>query len=122
MRSILLMTAVCTLFSAVDTVTAAVRILEDSPLFNAGHGEYFIRFAAAHDVPALVAYRGWSVHKAAAHVIHQKLKPAGGQLCPGLCANISLHHQPRPLAGASSNPLHISRLLSPTRFPQYFLC
>ena len=43
-----------------------------------GHGEYFIRFAAAHDVSALVAYRGWSVEKAAAHVIHKKLKPAGG--------------------------------------------
>ena len=43
-----------------------------------GHGEYFIRFAAAHDVSALVAYRGWSIGKAAAHVIHNKLKPAGG--------------------------------------------
>jgi beta-aspartyl-peptidase (threonine type) len=43
-----------------------------------GHGEYFIRFAAAHDVSALVAYRGWTIKKAAAHVIHNKLKPAGG--------------------------------------------
>jgi len=43
-----------------------------------GHGEYFIRFAASHDVAALVEYRGWSVRKAAAHVIHEKLKPAGG--------------------------------------------
>ncbi len=43
-----------------------------------GHGEYFIRFAATHDVSALVEYRGWSVQKAAAHVIHKKLKPAGG--------------------------------------------
>ncbi len=44
-----------------------------------GHGEYFIRFAAAHDVSALVEYRGWSVQKAAAYVIHKKLEPAGGK-------------------------------------------
>lgn len=43
-----------------------------------GHGEFFIRFAAAHDVSALVEYRGWSIQKAADHVIHKKLKPAGG--------------------------------------------
>lgn len=44
-----------------------------------GHGEYFIRFSAAHDVSALVEYRGWSVDRAAAYVIHKKLKPAGGK-------------------------------------------
>ena len=44
-----------------------------------GHGEYFIRFSAAHDVSALVEYKGWSIKKAASHVIHHKLKPAGGR-------------------------------------------
>jgi beta-aspartyl-peptidase (threonine type) len=44
-----------------------------------GHGEYFIRFSVAHDINALVAYKGLSVSGAANEVIHDKLKPAGGE-------------------------------------------
>ncbi len=43
-----------------------------------GHGEYFLRFVAAHDVSALVEYRGLTVGEAADEVIHRKLAPAGG--------------------------------------------
>jgi beta-aspartyl-peptidase (threonine type) len=43
-----------------------------------GHGEFFIRFAVAYDVGALMKYKGLTVESAAAEVIHGKLKPAGG--------------------------------------------
>mgnify|MGYP000069932193 CR=1 FL=1 len=43
-----------------------------------GHGEYFIRYAVAHDLNALMAYKGWPLDKAANHIIFEKLKPAGG--------------------------------------------
>jgi len=44
-----------------------------------GDGEYFIRAVAAHDIAALVEYRRLSVAEAARIVIHEKIKPAGGQ-------------------------------------------
>ena len=63
----------------------------DSPLIGAGtyanrvcavsgtgHGEFFIRHAVAHDIAALMEYRGLSAHEAAHHVIHDKVAPAGG--------------------------------------------
>lgn len=43
-----------------------------------GHGEYFIRYAAAHDVSALMAYKNYSVKKAAEEVI-AKIDAAGGK-------------------------------------------
>ncbi|MGA2257653.1 MAG: isoaspartyl peptidase/L-asparaginase, partial [Thermoguttaceae bacterium] len=43
-----------------------------------GDGEYFIRAVAAHDIAALVEYKGLSVAEAARFVIHEKIKPAGG--------------------------------------------
>lgn len=43
-----------------------------------GHGEYFIRYAVAHDIHALMAYGKKSLEKAAKEVVHEKLKPAGG--------------------------------------------
>ena len=43
-----------------------------------GHGEYFIRYAVAHDICALVEYRNWSLERAAREVVQNKLKPAGG--------------------------------------------
>lgn len=66
--------------------------LGDSPIIGAGtyaddatcavsctgHGEYFIRFAVAHDLSALMAYKGLSVEEAGKHIIHDKLKQAGG--------------------------------------------
>ncbi len=63
----------------------------DSPLIGAGtyanefcavsgtgHGEFFIRYCVAHDIAALVEYRGLSVRAAAELVVHQKVAPAGG--------------------------------------------
>jgi len=44
-----------------------------------GDGEYFIRAVAAHDIAALVEYRGLSVAEAVRIVIHEKIKPAGGE-------------------------------------------
>jgi beta-aspartyl-peptidase (threonine type) len=43
-----------------------------------GHGEYFIRSVVAHDICALVAYRGWSLARAAHEVVQHKLKERGG--------------------------------------------
>ncbi|MES2464848.1 MAG: isoaspartyl peptidase/L-asparaginase [Armatimonadota bacterium] len=43
-----------------------------------GHGEYFIRHAAAHDIAARMAYAGRSVSEAAYEVIHERLMPVGG--------------------------------------------
>ena len=63
----------------------------DSPLIGAGtyanhvcavsgtgHGEFFIRHAVAHDIAALMEYRGLDVEAAAHQVIHDKVAPAGG--------------------------------------------
>ena len=44
-----------------------------------GHGEFFIRYAAAYDVCARVKYQQWSIERAASHVIHKTLEPAGGK-------------------------------------------
>jgi beta-aspartyl-peptidase (threonine type) len=43
-----------------------------------GHGEYFIRYAVGHDMTALMAYKGMSLEAAGQHIIHEKLKEAGG--------------------------------------------
>ncbi|MGH9456542.1 MAG: isoaspartyl peptidase/L-asparaginase family protein [Thermoanaerobaculia bacterium] len=45
---------------------------------STGHGEFFIRWAAAYDVAALMEYRGLSVEEAARTVIHEKLEAVGG--------------------------------------------
>lgn len=44
-----------------------------------GHGEYFIRYAVAHDIVALMKYKGLAVNAAADEVIRKKLKAAGGE-------------------------------------------
>lgn len=38
-----------------------------------GHGEYFIRLAVAHDISALVEYKGYTVEQAAKEVVMKKL-------------------------------------------------
>jgi beta-aspartyl-peptidase (threonine type) len=43
-----------------------------------GHGEYFIRFTVAHDISALMEYKGLSLDDAARVVIKEKLVKAGG--------------------------------------------
>jgi beta-aspartyl-peptidase (threonine type) len=43
-----------------------------------GHGEYFIRYTVAHDISALMEYKGLSLDDAARAVIKNKLASAGG--------------------------------------------
>ena len=43
-----------------------------------GHGEYFIRYAVAHDICARVRYQDKSLQQAADEVIMQELKSGGG--------------------------------------------
>ncbi len=45
---------------------------------STGHGEYFIRYAVAHDISAMMEYKGVSLQEAANTVINEKLKAAGG--------------------------------------------
>jgi len=66
--------------------------LGDSPIIGAGtyannqtcavsctgHGEYFIRYAVAYDVSAMMEYKGESFQKAADYIIKEKLKSKGG--------------------------------------------
>jgi beta-aspartyl-peptidase (threonine type) len=43
-----------------------------------GHGEYFIRWAVAHDISALMEYKAYDVESAAREVVEKKLVKAGG--------------------------------------------
>ncbi len=45
---------------------------------STGHGEYFIRYAVAYDISAMVEYAGKPFVEAADYVINQKLKENGG--------------------------------------------
>ena len=44
-----------------------------------GHGEFFIRYAVAHDVWALMVYKGLSLAEAADFVVNKKLVEKGGE-------------------------------------------
>ncbi len=44
-----------------------------------GHGEFFIRYTVAHDISALMEYKGLTLTEAADLVVNQKLKTAGGE-------------------------------------------
>lgn len=46
---------------------------------STGHGEYFIRWAVAHDISAMMEYKDVSIREAASHVIMEKLAAAGGE-------------------------------------------
>jgi beta-aspartyl-peptidase (threonine type) len=43
-----------------------------------GHGEYFIRWTVAHDISALMEYKGLSLKEASELVVNDKLVKAGG--------------------------------------------
>jgi beta-aspartyl-peptidase (threonine type) len=43
-----------------------------------GHGEFFIRWAVAHDISALMEYKGYDVETAAREVVEKKLVEVGG--------------------------------------------
>jgi beta-aspartyl-peptidase (threonine type) len=44
-----------------------------------GHGEYFIRAAVAHDISALMEYKGYTVEQAAKEVVMKKLVKMGAE-------------------------------------------
>jgi beta-aspartyl-peptidase (threonine type) len=44
-----------------------------------GEGEHFMRVVAAHALSALMELKGWSVERAAKHVIHERLARIGGR-------------------------------------------
>lgn len=46
---------------------------------STGHGEYFIRYAVAHDISAMMEYAQTSLSEAASHVVMEKLAAAGGE-------------------------------------------
>lgn len=43
-----------------------------------GHGEFFIRWAVAHDISALMEYKSYDVEEAAKEVVEKKLVDVGG--------------------------------------------
>ncbi len=46
---------------------------------STGHGEFFIRYAVAHDISAMMDYKGISLQQAADEVVMKKLKDAKGE-------------------------------------------
>lgn len=58
-----------------------------------GHGEYFIRWTVAHDISALMEYKGLSLRDASELVVNDKLVKAGGSggvICMDRSGNISM--------------------------------
>ena len=58
-----------------------------------GHGEYFIRWTVAHDISALMEYKGLSLKEASELVVNVKLVKAGGSggvICIDRSGNISM--------------------------------
>jgi beta-aspartyl-peptidase (threonine type) len=58
-----------------------------------GHGEYFIRWTVAHDISALMEYKGLSLKDASELVVNDKLVKAGGSggvICIDKAGNVSM--------------------------------
>lgn len=58
-----------------------------------GHGEYFIRWTVAHDISALMQYKGLTLKEASELVVMDKLVKAGGSggvICVDKSGNVSL--------------------------------
>lgn len=58
-----------------------------------GHGEYFIRWTVAHDISALMEYKGFTLDEASELVINDKLVKAGGSggvICLDKAGNVSM--------------------------------
>ena len=58
-----------------------------------GHGEYFIRWTVAHDISALMDYKGLTLKEASELVVNDKLVKAGGSggvICVDRYGNISM--------------------------------
>jgi beta-aspartyl-peptidase (threonine type) len=58
-----------------------------------GHGEFFIRWTVAHDISALMEYKGLTLKEASELVVNDKLVKAGGSggvICVDKSGNISM--------------------------------
>lgn len=58
-----------------------------------GHGEYFIRWTVAHDISALMEYKGLTLNEASGLVVNDKLVKAGGSggvICIDKTGNVSM--------------------------------
>ena len=58
-----------------------------------GHGEFFIRWTVAHDISALMEYKGLSLKEASELVVNEKLVKAGGSggvICIDKSGNVSM--------------------------------
>jgi len=58
-----------------------------------GHGEFFIRWTVAHDISALIEYKGLSLKGASELVVNDKLVKAGGSggvICVDKAGNVSI--------------------------------
>jgi beta-aspartyl-peptidase (threonine type) len=58
-----------------------------------GHGEFFIRWTVAHDISALMEYKGLSLMEASELVVNDKLVKAGGSggvICVDTKGNVSM--------------------------------
>jgi L-asparaginase / beta-aspartyl-peptidase len=58
-----------------------------------GHGEYFIRWTVAHDISALMEYKGLSLKEASDLVVNDKLVKAGGSggvICLDKSGNVAM--------------------------------
>jgi L-asparaginase / beta-aspartyl-peptidase len=58
-----------------------------------GHGEFFIRWTVAHDISALMEYKGISLKEASELVVNDKLVKAGGSggvICIDKSGNVSM--------------------------------
>ncbi len=75
-----------------------------------GHGEYFIRYAVAHDVSARMKYLGELLSEAADEVVNKTLKDNGGS--GGLIAvdrygNVAMPFNSRGCTGAMQSPVSV---------------
>lgn len=71
-----------------------------------GQGEFYIRIAAAHEVIALMDYKGMSVEEAAQHVIFNQLKPfdaKGGIICLDPRGNVAMEYNTSAMFRAYGN-------------------
>jgi beta-aspartyl-peptidase (threonine type) len=71
-----------------------------------GHGEYFIRYAVAHEISSLMRYKKLKVAEAAQQVIQGVLKPAGGEggvICLDTEGNVAMEFNTTAMFRAYAN-------------------
>jgi L-asparaginase / beta-aspartyl-peptidase len=71
-----------------------------------GHGEYFIRYSVAHEISSLMRYEKMKVQEAAHHVIHEVLKPVGGEggvICLDAEGNVAMEFNTSAMFRAYGN-------------------